>query len=293
VGAVHRTSDIHLAAGGKGMNVTRAALTLGCEILATAPLAGHSGQLMADLAREEGLPVDWYWLSAGETRNCILINHDTGDTTVINEVGSQMSRVDWLGFAAHVERLAQRAQVVTFSGSVLPGVEPAALAELARSLAVERTVYLDSSSAPLSAALAQPNGLCLKVNRSELVQGLALAPDEVSDERLLDAGKRLLERGAALVVVTLGEAGALAMAPDGCWRIDAPSVPVVSTVGSGDCLLTGLAAARLAGQSLTAALALGVACGAANAMTQLPGRFERAVVESLLSEIRPKKIVTI
>jgi 1-phosphofructokinase family hexose kinase len=293
VGAVHRTGDIHLAAGGKGMNVTRAALTLGYEILATAPLAGHTGQLMADLATAEGLPVDWYWQETGETRNCILINHDTGDTTVINEAGSRMSSVDWLGFADHVERLARRAQVVTFSGSVLPGVEPAALGELARSLAVERTVYLDSSGTTLSAALAQPNGLCFKVNRSELVQGLALEPDQLSDESLLDAGKRLLERGAALVVVTLGGEGALAIAPEGCWRIDAPSVPVVSTVGSGDCLLTGLAVARLAGQSLTTALAQGVACGAANAMTRLPGRFERAVAESLRSGITPTKIAAV
>lgn len=291
VGEVHRAMAVHMAAGGKGLNVTRAARTLGGEVLATGPLAGHAGRLVADLAVAEGLKADWYWLKSGETRTCLLITHETGDATVINEPGESLSEADWAGFGAHVERLVGQARAVAFSGSLPSGVNPAALSALARAVvATERTVYLDTSRAALAAALAQPTGLCLKANRAELAAELHLTVDEFSIETIIAVGQSLLARGAALIVVTLGSEGALAMTPEGCWQASPPPVEVVSTVGSGDSMLAGLAVARLEGRSLEAALTFGVACGAANATTRLPGRFERNTVETLLTQVNVKRI---
>lgn len=289
-GEVHRATSVHLAAGGKGLNVSRAARTLGAEVLATGPLAGHAGRLMADLAVAEGIRADWHRLASGETRTCMLINHDTGDTTVINEPGESLSEVAWAGFAAHVEQLAAGARAVAFCGSLPPGVEPVALSVLARSLtSAERPVYLDTSVAALRMALAQPAGLCLKVNRAELAEAWGPAAADFSTAQIIDVGQKLLERGAALVVVTLGGEGALAIAPAGVWQASPPPVEVVSTVGSGDSFLAGLAVVRLRGQSIEAALAFGVACGAANATTRLPGRFERGMVETLLRQVKVKR----
>ncbi|MBI1879413.1 MAG: 1-phosphofructokinase family hexose kinase [Chloroflexi bacterium] len=289
-GLVHRATSVQLGAGGKGLNVARAARTLGGEVLATAPLAGHSGRLLAAMLVEEGLPANWHWLESGETRTCLLMMHDTGDATVINEPGEPMSRQAWADFAGHVERLATQAQAVAFCGSLLPGVEPEALSALARGLvSVQRAVYLDTSVAALKAALAQPAGLCLKVNRAELAVGLGRAVDQFSTDQIIMAGQELLARGAALVVVTLGGEGALAIAPEGVWQASAPPVQVVSTVGSGDTFLAGLAVARSRAQSVAEALAFGVACGAANATTSLPGRFEREMVETMLTQVEVKR----
>jgi 1-phosphofructokinase family hexose kinase len=290
VGEVHRATSVHMAAGGKGLNVTRAARTLGCPVLATAPLAGHAGRLMADLAIAEGIDAAWHWLPSGETRTCLLINHATGDTTVINEPGEAISEAAWRDFAVHVEQLAGQAQAITFAGSWPPGVNPAHLSRLARRLATpQRAVYVDTSGAALSAALAEPAGLVIKVNRAELVAGLSYGGDNFSEQEVLAAGQQLLDRGAALVVVTAGREGALAITTQGWWQAQAPQVNVVSTVGSGDSLLAGLAVARLWGQSVEAALAYGVACGAANATTNLPGRFERKTVETLLKQVKIKR----
>lgn len=76
VGEVHRASAVHLAAGGKGLNVTRAARTLEYTVRATGPLAGHAGRLMADLAVAEGLPAEWYWLPSGRRAPACRFNHD-------------------------------------------------------------------------------------------------------------------------------------------------------------------------------------------------------------------------
>lgn len=291
VGEVHRASAVHLAAGGKGLNVTRAARTLGCPVLATGPLAGHAGRLMADLAVAEGIPAEWYWLPSGETRTCLLINHDAHDTTVINEPGEPVTAGVWAGFADHVQTLAAQAQAVAFSGSLPPGVKPTALCELARVVvAPERAVYLDSSGTALEAALAQPTGLVIKINRAELAAGLGVSDYDFSLEKVLAAGQILLERGAALVVITAGGEGALAITPEGCWQAQAPQINVVSTVGSGDSMLAGLAIARLRGKEVAEALAYGVACGTANALTTLPGRFEQGMVETFLIQIKVKNI---
>lgn len=290
VGEVHRPTTVHSAAGGKGLNVYRAARVLGGEALATGPLVGHTGRLVADLAAAEGIKADWYWPGSGETRICLLINHDTGDATVINEPGEPPSEAEWAGFAAHVERLAGQAGAVALAGSLPPGVNPTILNELARAMAADgRAVYLDTSGGALAAVLVQPTGLVIKVNRVELAAGLGLPNEDFSTEKVIRAGRMLLERGAALVVVTLGGEGALAVAPEGCWQAAVPPVEVVSTVGSGDSMLAGLAVARLEGRSIEAALALGVACGAANATTPLPGRFERGMVEALLKQVEVKR----
>jgi fructose-1-phosphate kinase PfkB-like protein len=123
-----------------------------------------------------------------------------------------------------------------------------------------------------------------------LAVGLGRSVDGFSTGQIIEAGRELLARGAALVVITLGGEGALAIAPEGCWQASAPYVPVVSTIGSGDSFLAGLAVARLEGQTLQSALALGVACGAANANTNLPGRFERDLVEALISQVSLKRL---
>jgi 1-phosphofructokinase family hexose kinase len=292
LGAVHRTTGVHLAAGGKGLNVTRAARTLGYEVVATGPLAGRAGQIVADLALAEGLATDWHWLSQGETRTCTLINHDAGDTTVINEQGPVLSAEDWAGFAAHVQQVARRAKAVAFAGSVPLGVAPEALGELARSLvAPEREIYVDTSAAPLAALLAWPEGLCLKVNRAELAGGLGLDPAGHSPADLVKGPQALIGEGAALVVVTMGSEGALMITSEGqVWQAIAPRLEMVSTVGSGDAMLAGLAVARLRGQAFSEALAFGVACGSANVLSSLPGRFERSQVETLLGQVEIKTV---
>src|SRR5690606_6653334 len=44
LGGVSRTGDVLLAAGGKGLNVARAARTLGAEAVCLGILAGHTGR---------------------------------------------------------------------------------------------------------------------------------------------------------------------------------------------------------------------------------------------------------
>ncbi len=289
-GQVHRAEEVHCSAGGKGLNVARAARVVGGQVLVTGPLGGHTGRQVAELAENEGLAADWFWRQSGETRNCILINHTALDTTVVNEPGSDVTEQDWSGFETHVTRLAATAGAVAFSGSHPPGVAPERLGALARRLASgHRAVYLDSSAAALKAALREPCRLCVKVNGQELLDGMGLAGPPAL-ERIVRASRLLIGSGAELVVATLGSQGATALAGERGWRVEAPGVEVVSSVGSGDAFLAAFAVTRLKGGSLPEALAWGAACGAANATTPLPARFPFSLARALADRVRVEEL---
>ena len=280
VGQVHRPTRVFLGAGGKGLNVARAARVLGLGARVTGCLAGHTGALVADLAREEGLDARWHLLPLGETRTCVLLNHDQGDSTVLNEPGPHLDPADWLAFHRLVEELAGGVRAVVLAGSVPPSVDPEAYAALCRAL-VRRVgrVYVDTPGPPLAALVRNPVGLAIKVNRAELAEALGQPLEEPG--RLVAALRALLGAGAAMVGVTLGAQGAVVATADGAWRGTSLAGPLVSSVGSGDSFLAGLVAAEVAGLPLTEGLRLACACGAANAETPLPGRFEADRVAAL------------
>jgi 1-phosphofructokinase family hexose kinase len=279
-GGVHRAREVLVAAGGKGMNVARAACTLGQPLRVCAPLAGFSGQLVAHLAQAEGFAGRWSWHEGSETRTCTLVVDPEGeDATALNEPGESLPAAAWDAFAAAVQAAAAEAELVTLSGSLPAGVAAEALTALLDALAAEgRRCIVDTSGAALRAALqSTPYGI--KVNGSELGAALGTPVDDVAQAGA--ALRDLRSRGIALPAVSLGAQGALAASEAGiCWARP-PALQIVSSIGSGDSLLAGLATGLLRGDDLPQALRLGVACGAADALTIGGGLIDAGEVQRL------------
>ncbi len=266
LGGVHRTDHVVLAAGGKGLNVARAARTLGQPLHICGPLGGLTGQLVARLADQEGFECYWSWHMSGETRTCVLVvDPQGGDATALNESGPIFAPSDWAGFVDMVVAAAADVALVTISGSLPPGAPTSALGDLTMALsAAGRRVMVDSSGAPLRSALvACP--YALKVNAAELGAALDRTIDDVSQAAV--ALKALRRQGIALAVVSMGALGAVGASEQGYYHVCPPKLDIVSSVGSGDSLMAGLAAGLLRGYTLPDALQLGVACGAADALT--------------------------
>ena len=80
-----------------------------------------------------------------------------------------------------------------------------------------------------------------------------------------------LGEGALCVAVTLGADGAVAAAADGAWRVAAPKVEIVSTLGAGDVFHGALVASLLDGRPLADALRNAVVA-AALSCRELDGR---------------------
>lgn len=102
--------------------------------------------------------------------------------------------------------------------------------------------------------------------------------DVVEREDALRAAQELRAMGPRAVVITLGEGGAVALAPDIEVDVRAPEVKVVDTTGAGDALVGGLAACLAAGKGLEEAVKFGVAVGSAT--TETMGAYPRLPVGS-------------
>jgi ribokinase len=120
-------------------------------------------------------------------------------------------------------------------------------------------------------------------------EAAALAGIPIGDmDSAVGAGRRLLERGAATVIVTLGGEGALVCQRDRIVHFPAFPVAVVDTTAAGDAFNGALAVGLAAGGTLEEAVPLAAAtaalsCTRRGAQDSLP---ERADVEGFLRSLR-------
>jgi 1-phosphofructokinase family hexose kinase len=287
-GGVLRPQEQITAAGGKGVNVARAAAILGGDAACAGFVAGHSGRLLVDLLRAEGLASRWTALEPDdgrETRNClILVDADSGQVTVINEHGPTVSAADWQRLTADIGALAESAGAVALCGSLPPGSPLDAFAALIAATRDSGTpVWVDTSGGALRAALIP--GARIKVNHEEAAALLGV--DVPQTPQAVAAVANGIQRvTGAPVVITRGADGALYV--DGVTALLAtpPRVKAASAVGSGDSFLAGLLVALERGDTPADALRLAVGAGAANAMSVGGARFTQPDALRLAAETR-------
>lgn len=269
---VTRVAEVRETAGGKGLNVVRAARALGAAVRAVGPLGGATGRYVADLAAREGLDAQWAWVAAGETRTCTLVaDLATHDTLALNERGPDFSPEDWRRFTA-LAHAQTSPTLVTCSGSLPPQVTPTMFTAFLAALAACGTpIMLDTSGAALAGTLGLPLAL-IKANQHEIAEALHVAVTSLDDAARV--ARRLIVGGPAQIMITLGAAGALLATNSGeVWHARPPDVEIVSDVGSGDAALAAFAVAALRGDAAPVALRHAVACGTANALLPGPAMF--------------------
>jgi 1-phosphofructokinase family hexose kinase len=254
-GAIHRPERYVAVAGGKGLNVARAAAALGAEVRAVAPLGGHAGRWIAAELERQGIAVDIVEV-AGETRSCLSVAVG-GELTEFYEHAAPLGDGGWERLERAVAARLPAAAWLTLSGSLPAGAPPDGHARLiAAAHAAGVRVAVDTHGEPLEHALRAHPGL-VKVNADEAAE--VAAPGA--------AALRAITRGAA--AVTHGADGLELCDEEG--RILRARPPAVGAypVGSGDACLAGLVSALADGADWAGAVALGVGAAAANA--ELPG----------------------
>jgi ribokinase len=159
------------------------------------------------------------------------------------------------------------------------------VAAAARAMALGRKHGVMTILNPAPAALLESDVLrqvdYLTPNETELRVLLGLPPDDAAPTPEL--ARRLRERGAGRLVVTMGGDGALILTDEGETRVPGVQVDVVDTTGAGDAFNAGLAVALAEGRRLKQAVEFAV-CAGAIACTRLgviPSFGDRAAVDAL------------
>ncbi|HYO88630.1 MAG TPA: 1-phosphofructokinase family hexose kinase [Candidatus Limnocylindrales bacterium] len=280
---VNRAVECRTAAGGKGVNVARAAQTLGETVLCMGFVGGVQGALFEELAHRDGLYARWTRIG-GETRACtILLDPEAGHNTVINEQGPPTTEADWLRFRDDTRAAASGAAAACICGSAPPGSPISGYAALVASLhAVGLPVWVDVSGAPL-AAVRLLAGVHLKINRDEASALLHQPLERLED--VLAAADALRREGQRSVIITRAAGGAVLASDRGRWHARPPAIKRNNAVGSGDSFLAGLLAALVRGEDEATALAWGTAAGAANAAAAGGAAFSRSQFDTALEGV--------
>jgi 1-phosphofructokinase len=259
VGAVQRASAAVFNCGGKGVNVAGCLADWGARAAATGVLGRSNDGAFADFFASKGV-ADHFVRISGETRTNIKIaDRASGDTTDVNLPGLTVSDSAFDAVRAALTGCVAPHQPVVLAGSLPESMPDAAWATLAGDLARHNArVVLDTSGAPLAAALASGQPLhAVKPNRAELEA--LLGRDLPTTADLIAAARTLLDRGVALVVVSLGADGALFVDRQAALAAALPAKKALSTVGAGDAMVAGIAAALVEGASLERLARLAVA----------------------------------
>lgn len=255
--------------GGGGINVAHVAAVLGASATAVFPAGGPAGELVYQLLVAEGLPVHRVPIG-GATRESLTVN-ETSTSRQYRFVlpGPQLTAAEQaqclLALRTEVTAAAAAPPIVVASGSLPPGV-PEDFYQQVANLCDEAgaLLLLDTSGG----GLRQVNSgvFLLKPSLRELREWVGR--ELVTETEQLAAAHKLVGRGVTRhLLVSLGAAGAVLVSGDGAQRFAPVPVPPGSGVGAGDAMVAGVAVGLTRGWTLSEAVRLGVAAGAAMLLT--------------------------
>lgn len=278
---IQRPERVMALPGGKGCNVARGLKRLGEEPVVTGWVGGYAGHFIEDGLRAEGLAAEFVW-TAFESRTCLSILDPIDHTlTELYEKGEAIPIEKTAEFKAYFAANVARFSAVTLSGSLPPGVPLdfyRQLIEIAHAANVP--VLLDSSGEALRQGVAARPDL-IKPNETEVAELSGRVLKTRSD--FVAAARDLSARYQTRVVISIGAEGAIAADQNRVWRVWPPPVTITSAVGSGDCLLAGLAFGLTHGFAFETAVQYGVAAGTANTLMAGAGVFALEDFAAVLS----------
>ncbi|MDL2225224.1 1-phosphofructokinase family hexose kinase [Eubacteriales bacterium OttesenSCG-928-M02] len=289
-GGMNRVLETREDAGGKGVNVALVVRALGAD----ATLVGFAGETGFSLAAEKlaavGCPVDMITIPGKVRTNLKLLDQSKNIVTEVNEPGPAVSAEHLAAMEELVKRWAKEAGTMVFTGSLPPGCPVDTYARLMAAAKGENNAIhcvVDAEGEKLLAALGQQPSF-IKPNDFEL--GMLLGQDFSTMEARLAGARTLLDKGAQVVLVSMGPEGA--MITDGVASYYAPAIPVAvkSTVGAGDAMVAAYCVAQERGLPLKERFVHAVAGGTAAIMTPGTLLVQLADYESLLPQVQVSEI---
>jgi len=265
--------------GGKGANQAVAARRLGAEVRLIACVGEDaSGRAIREALAAEGIGVEGVVSSRTAATGTALIVVDA-------EGRNQIAVAPGANRTLGVDHVSARVEDFGWAEVVVCQLEtPLATVAWTLDAARRRPAITILNPAPPSDAplefLALVDYLTPNAGEAERLSGIPVGDRTDASQ----AAERLRGRGAGVVVVTLGEDGALAHGPGGLHHAAAFTVTAVDTTAAGDAFNGALAVALAEGRELASALSFAnataaLACTRRGAQPSLPTRSE---VERLL-----------
>lgn len=287
----NRTNHLVTYAAGKGINVARTLKFLGLPSLVVGFAGGANGQNLLRALLLENLEHNFVFIQDETRINLTVQDPESEKLTRILEPGPRIDKKDLASFRHKFSRLAKAHQWIVIAGRGVRGAPHNFYQELVEIAGKAGSkVIVDAADLDLAYAL-KGKPFLVKVNREEaqvfLKQKLA------SSLQLKVALKKFLSLGAQVAIISLGARGAVAFDGKVFLVATCPKVKVVNRanlVGCGDALTAGFIFALEQKKTFADALAVAVAAGTANILSNVPGQISRRHVDRILQKVIVKNL---
>ena len=264
LGLTNRTDSELMLPGGKGINVSTVLMNLGIESTALGFVAGFTGDEIVRRLKEMGVKTGFIRIEEGVSR--INLKLKSIDGTEINGQGPGICE-EKLGMLMEQLEGLKKGDVLFLSGSI-----PASLPDDMYQKIMERLqgkgvqIVVDATKDLLTNVLSyQP--FLIKPNNHEL--GEIFNAELKRREEVVPYARKLRERGAQNVLVSMaGEGAVLAAANGRVYEAAAPEGVLVNGVGAGDSMVAGFMAGWMEREDYEYAFHMGIAAGSASAFSE-------------------------
>lgn len=279
-GQINRVNYEQVLAGGKGINVSIVLKNLGHESTALGFLAGFTGEEIKDQLKGFGVKSDFVQLEKGFSRINVKAKADC--ETEINGQGPDISEAKREELFAQLDKL-QEGDTLVLAGSI-PKTLPDDIYQkiMARLDGKGIRIVVDAEKKLLLNVL-QYHPFLIKPNNHEL--GDMFGVTLTTDEEIITYAKKLQEKGAQNVLISMAGDGAILLTAEGkSYKCPAPKGKLINSVGAGDSMVAGFITGYMESDGdFEQAFHMGVATGSASAFSE--NLATRPEVEALLKTI--------
>lgn len=263
IGKVNVVKNKTLSFTGKAINVAIGVARLGAKAYATGFMYNENGAMFERALDKEGVDFSFVW-NKGRVRENYKCIDQKSMLTEINDVGGQVGDEKLIELLHTIRNLSSRSDVTVISGGLPRGVDAGYYRELFRAVDPKSLKIADAEGTKLFAALDAGIDL-VKPNIEELEETLGREFHDKDD--MLSGCRELLDRGAKIVLLSLGKDGAIITDGSKNYYCKSINVAVNSTVGAGDGMVAAAAKMLRQGAPLQEILRAGVAAGTATVTT--------------------------
>lgn len=264
LGLTNRTSSELMLPGGKGINVSTVLMNLGIESTALGFVAGFTGDEIVRRLKEMGVKNGFIRIPEGISR--INLKLKSIDGTEINGMGPDISSENTQKLMEQLEDLSE-GDVLFLSGSIPATMPDDAYQKIMKQLDGRGVQIVVDATKDLLLNVLEYHPFLIKPNNHELgeIFGVSLK----TREDVVPYGRKLQEKGAVNVLVSMAGEGAVLIDAEGnVHSAPAPKGTLVNGVGAGDSMVAGFMAGWMEKQDYEYAFHMGVSAGSASAFSE-------------------------